>query len=78
MPLMLAGGTTVARIRPESVKNSSAPERTWLSMSVSEPSWLLGKTLISSRPLVALRMRSAASWARTLRGWVIGVLHADL
>ena len=33
----------MARIRPDSVKNSMPPERIWLSISVSEPSWLFGK-----------------------------------
>jgi hypothetical protein len=40
MPLIEAGSTKVDRIRPDSVKNSTPPERTWLSVSVSEPSWL--------------------------------------
>jgi hypothetical protein len=30
-------------MRPDSVKNSTPPERIWLSISVSEPSWLDGK-----------------------------------
>src|SRR6516164_9517597 len=51
MPLMEAAGTSVERIRPESVKNSTPPERSWLSVSVSEPSWLLGKIWISRRLL---------------------------
>jgi hypothetical protein len=38
MPLIDAAGTSVARIYPESVKNSTPPERIWLSISVSEPS----------------------------------------
>src|SRR4051794_24362244 len=42
---MLAGGTSVERVRPESVKNSMAPDRSWLSMSVSEPSWLFREQL---------------------------------
>ncbi len=37
MPLIEAAGTSVERIRPESVKSSTAPERTWLSVSVSDP-----------------------------------------
>ena len=53
MPLIDAAGTSVARIRPDSVKNSTPPERTWLSMSVSEPSWLFGKIWMSNRPLVS-------------------------
>ena len=53
MPLIEAAGTSVARIRPDSVKNSTPPERSWLSMSVSEPSWLFGKICRSNRPLVS-------------------------
>ena len=34
---------------PDGMKMSSAPERTWLSMSVSPPSWLFGKIWISTR-----------------------------
>src|SRR5215469_17296515 len=78
MPLIEATGTRVDRISPESVKNSIAPERNWLSMSVSEPSWLLGKISISTRPLVCALMRSIASLARTLSGWVVGTLLAYL
>jgi hypothetical protein len=43
MPLIEAAGTSVDKISPDSVKNSTPPERIWLSVSVSEPSWLLGK-----------------------------------
>ena len=60
------------------MKNSIAPERTWLSMSVSQPSWLFGKTWISTRPLVSCLMRSIASMARTLSGCVTGELLAYL
>ncbi|MCY1543671.1 hypothetical protein D9M68_794980 [compost metagenome] len=50
------------------------PERTCASMSVSPPSWLFGKILISTRPLVSLAMRSAASCARMFSGWLSGRL----
>src|SRR5437660_10195469 len=45
-------------------------------MSVSEPSWLLGKIWISTRPLVSCLMRSIASTARTLSGCAVGELLA--
>ena len=61
MPLIEAAGTSVARIRPDSVKNSTPPERIWLSMSVSEPSWLFGKTCRSNRPLVSVLIAAAIS-----------------
>src|ERR1043165_151302 len=47
-------------------------------MSVSEPSWLLGKIWISTRPLVSCLMRSIASTARTLSGCAVGELLAYL
>ena len=78
MPLMLAGGTSVARISPDRVKNSMPPERTWLSMSVSEPSWLDGKMVISTRPSVSALTASAISRARVFMGCVIGRLLAYL
>src|SRR5581483_7963016 len=77
-PLIEATFTSVARIRPDSVKNSMAPERSWLSMSVSEPSWLFGNTWISTRPLVSFLIRATASLARTLSGWSSGELLAYL
>ena len=54
------------------VKKSSAPERTWLSMSVEPPSALVGKIWMSTRPLVAARIASQASVARLLIGCVAG------
>ena len=36
--------------RGDRLKNSTAPLRTCASRSVSEPSWLAGKSLMSSRP----------------------------
>ena len=71
---MAATGTSVAMTSAEGVKNSMPPERTCASMSVSPPSWLLGKILISTRPLVSLAMRSAASCARMFSGCVSGRL----
>jgi hypothetical protein len=63
---------------PEIVKNSSAPERSWLSMSVSEPSWLFGKTWMSTLPSLSLRMLAAASRMRIDSGCDSGVLFAIL
>lgn len=77
-PLIEATGTRVERIRPERVKNSSAPERSWLSMSVSEPSWLLGNTWISTLPPVFSLIRVAASVVRMVSGCVTGELLAYL
>ena len=79
---MEAAGTSVERIRPDSVKNSTPPERTWLSVSVSEPSWLLGKICMSKRPLVSALIAAAISWARgvhRVRGrQVVGVFVSEL
>ena len=75
---MEAAGTSVERIRPDSVKNSTAPERTWLSVSVSEPSWLDGKMLISTRPFVSDLIASAISRARIFIGCMTGRLLAYL
>ena len=78
MPLIDAAGTSVARINPESVKNSMPPERIWLSISVSEPSWLFGKTCRSKRPLVSVLIASDISLARTFIGCESGALLAYL
>ena len=78
MPLIEAAGTSVARISPDSVKNSTPPERIWLSMSVSEPSWLFGKICRSNLPLVSALIAAAISLARTLSGCVSGRLLAYL
>ena len=51
--LGIAAIGTAFTIGEPMVKMSIAPERTWLNMSVVEPSWLFGKISISSRPLVA-------------------------
>ena len=77
-PLMAASGTRVDRISPDRVKNSMAPERTWLSMSVSVPSWLFGNREMSSAPPVAALMRAAASGWRLFMGWLTGRLVASL
>ncbi len=63
---------------PERVKNWIAPERTWLSMSVSPPSTLLGKIRMVTRPSVPLAIRAAAALARTFIGWASGRLFAYL
>ena len=76
MPLIEAAGTTVARIRPESVKKSMEPSRSCESMAVSPPSWLLGKTSISTAPLLSALMRSAALVVKMVSGWVTGELFA--
>ena len=78
MPLMDAAGTSVDRISPESVKNSTPPERIWFNVSVSEPNWLDGKICRSRRPSVSALMAAAISRARTFIGWVSGRLFAYL
>ena len=78
MPLTAACGTSEARISPDSVKNSMPPERSWLSMSVSDPSWLAGNTWISSLPLLSAFTRSAISRLRTFSGCAGGRLLAYL
>ena len=65
-----AAGTNVLRMEVARLKNSTPPLRTWLSRSVSEPSWLAGNSLMSSRPPDASRMRPSASAARMLTGCV--------
>ena len=78
MPLIEAGSTSVDRISPDKVKNSTPPERTWLSVSVSEPSWLDGKICRSKRPPVSCLIAAAISRARTFIGCVSGRLLAYL
>ncbi len=78
MPLIEAAGTSVARISPDSVKNSTPPERIWESVSVSEPSWLDGKICRSNAPLVSCLMAAAISRARIFIGCVSGRLLAYL
>src|SRR3954447_3443591 len=76
MPVIEAFGTRVERIKGERVKNSIAPERSWLSMSVSPPSWLFGKTWMSTLPPLSLRIASMASTVRIVSGCVTGELLA--
>ena len=76
MPVIEAPGTSVDRISGDSVKNSIAPERSWLSMSVSPPSWLFGNTWMSTLPPVSLRIASMASTVRIVSGCVTGELLA--
>src|SRR6516165_5709138 len=45
MPLIEAAGTSVERIRPDSVKNSTPPERIWLSVSVFRTQLAVGEDL---------------------------------
>ncbi len=54
------------------LKNSIPPDRTWASRSLSPPSWLLGKTAMSTRPSLSRLIRSVASRARTCSGWLAG------
>ena len=65
-------------MRPDNMKKSIAPERTCDNMSVSPPSWLLGNSWMSTRPLDSARIASAASFMRMLVGWVTGKLLANL
>ncbi|MOA45428.1 hypothetical protein D3C78_1678240 [compost metagenome] len=60
------------------MKNSTAPARNWLSVSVSDPNWLLGNTASSKRPPVSRRMFCAASLARRFMGCAGGRLLAYL
>ncbi len=78
MPLIEALATSVDRMSGDSVKNSTPPDRTWLSMSVSAPSWLFGNIWIATRPSVSSRILSMASCARTFIGCEIGRLLAYL
>src|ERR1700687_738671 len=74
MPLIEAAGISVARIKPDSVKNSTPPERIWLSMSVSEPSWLFGKICRSKRPLGSARRHLLGTAVHRMRiGKIVGI-----
>ncbi len=68
MPLIAATGTSDPRIRPDWTKKSIAPARTCDSMSASVPSWLEGKMLMSTWPLVCSLILALASVSRTLSG----------
>src|SRR5580704_1316214 len=78
MPLIEAAGTSVDKMSPDSVKNSTPPERIWLSVSVSDPSWLDGKICISKRPPVCSLIAAAIARACTFIGCVSGRLLAYL
>src|SRR6266702_370402 len=78
MPLIEAIGTSVDRMTVDRLKNSTAPERSWDSTSVSPPSWLFGNSSISSAPLLSFLMRSNACCRRMFSGWVSGRLVANL
>ena len=82
MPLIEAAGTSVDRISPDSVKNSTPPERIWLSVSVSEPSWLDGKICRSKRPPVSCfdrRRHFAGAHIHRMRvGKIVGVFVGPL
>ena len=58
--------------------SSMPPARSCDSISGSPPSWLLGKTVMLSRPDEREPMSLAASARRMLRGWVSGVLTPSL
>ena len=76
MPLMEASGTKVDRMRPDRLNIWIAPVRNCDSMSVSPPSWLLGKIWMSTRPPDCARMRSTASRNRTFIGCCATLLLA--
>src|SRR3954451_23317351 len=60
---------------------STAPDRTWLIRSGSDPSWPAGNRRSSIRPDVASRTRSAASASLTLiggaAGWEVATLKLN-
>jgi hypothetical protein len=78
MPLIEAIGTKVDRMTVDRLKNSTPPERSWDSTSVSPPSWLFGNSSSSSAPLLSFLMRSNACCRRMFNGWVSGRLVANL
>src|ERR1700733_3658888 len=49
---------------------SSTPERTWVSIAASEPSWAFGKNWISIRPPDCLRISPQASSIAIDAGWL--------
>ena len=67
---MAAIGTRFAKISPPVLKKSMAPERTCDKRSLSPPSWLFGKTPISTLPPVSCLIAAAASTAKVFTGWV--------
>jgi len=70
MPLTAAAGTSVDRMGPDRVMNWISPLRSCASMSTSDPSWPPGNTWIDTRPRLSDWMAEAASFSRTLSGWV--------
>jgi len=65
---MEATGTSVDISTPVCANSSSAPDRNWLSMSASEPSWFFGNNPIATRPSVSVLMRSPALAIAVLSG----------
>src|SRR5450631_2942700 len=68
----------VDRVMPGAASNSMPPARSCDSISGSPPSWLLGKTVIFSRPDDCAPIARAASVNRAVSGWVSGVLTPSL
>nr|WP_317996863.1 hypothetical protein [Vulcanimicrobium alpinum] len=67
-PKIAANGTTLPSTPPSAIMKSSAPERIWASICDAPPSWLLGKSRISSFPPLSLRISAKIWFARTLVG----------
>jgi hypothetical protein len=65
---MEATGTRVDISTPVCASNLSAPDRNWLSMSASEPSWFFGNTSTATLPSGSLLMRSPALAIEVLSG----------
>ena len=81
MPLIEATGTRIERMGARGVKNSIAPERSWLNMLVSEPSSPFGKISTCTRPLVSvLILPRPAKPAGSSDDWrrIVGVLVREL
>src|SRR5450631_3200888 len=71
-------GTSVDSVMLGAASNSMPPARTCDSISGSPPSWLLENTVTFSRPDDCAPITRAASFNRTVRGWVSGVLTPSL
>ncbi|MNK95620.1 hypothetical protein D3C87_1158640 [compost metagenome] len=67
-------GTSVERIAPGRGMKSTAPARTWDSMSVSPPMEALAYTCKSTAPLVSALIASDAAFICLFSGWVSGRL----
>ena len=78
MPLIEAAGTSVARIRPDSVKNSTPPERIWRERIGVGAELADRENLQVEAPSVSCLMAAAISRARMFMGWVSGRLLAYL